>query len=154
MEPCSTVLVLGAAAGVLTAGSSAASTASQLRGTARQRDEFRQACEKIGQELADTKKKHEDEIQKKDAAISVLTIVSVLTFNDLRDAERQLEDEWAKHAATKTALDASEDEKAKTQAELSDTKKKLDNFETLLWVGAPSLIILLAIAFYFTRVRA
>jgi len=154
MEPCSTVLILGATAGVITAGSSAASTASQIRGTARERDEYRQACEKIGQELADTKKKHEDESQKKDAVISALTIVSVVALHDLRDAEKQLEDEEAELAETKTALDASNDENAKMQIELNDTKKKLDNFETLLWVGVPTLIILLALAFYFARVRA
>jgi predicted nucleic acid-binding Zn-ribbon protein len=154
MEPCSTVLVLGAAAGVLTAGSSAASTAAQIRGTAKERDELRHACEKIGQELVDTKKKHEDESQKKDAAISVLTIVSVLTFNDLRDVEKRLENKETEYAETKAALDASKTENAKSQAELKDARKKLDNFETLLWVGVPTLIILLALAFYFARVKA
>ena len=139
---------------VLTAGSSAASTAAQIRGTVKERDEYRRACEKIGEELAVTRKKHEDESQKKDAAISVLTIVSVLTFNDLRDTEKRLENKEAEHAETKAALDVSKTENGKSQAELNDAKKRLDNFETLLWLGVASLIILLALAFYFERARA
>ncbi|MGB2607267.1 MAG: hypothetical protein WBC78_26915 [Candidatus Sulfotelmatobacter sp.] len=155
MEPlCTGVAIAGAAASLITAGSSAANTAAQLGRTSRERDEYRRKYEATTREFADSEKKHEDESQKKDAAISVLTIVSVLTFNDLRDAEKRLEDEEAEHAETKAALDASKNENARTQAELNDTKKKLDNFETLLWVGVPTLIILLALAFYFTRLRA
>jgi hypothetical protein len=155
MEPlCTGVAIAGAAASLITAGSSAANTAAQLGRTSRERDEYRRKYEETKSDFADSEKKHEDESQKKDTAISVLTIVSVLTFNDLRDAEKRLENKEAEYAETKAALDASKTENAKSQAELNDAKKKLDNFETLLWVGVPTLIILLALAFYFARVKA
>ena len=105
MEPlCTGVAIAGAAASLITAGSSAANTAAQLGRTSRERDEYRRKYEETKNDFADSEKKHEDESQKKDTAISVLTIVSVLTFNELRDAEKRLENEEAERAEIKAAL--------------------------------------------------
>ena len=152
MEPvCTGVAIAGAAASLITAGSRAANTAAQLGRTSRERDEYRRKYEEAKREFTDSEAKHEDDSRKKDAAISVLTIVFDATFNDLRDAERRLEEGDAEHAKTKAALDDSRNENAKTQAELNVTRKKLGNFKKLLWVGVPAVIVLLVLAFYFAR---
>ena len=152
MEPvCTGVAIAGAAASLITAGSRAANTAAQLGRTSRERDEYRRKYEEAKREFADSEAKHEDDSRKKGAAISVLTIVSVATFNDLRDAERRLEESDAEQAKTKAALDDSRNENAKTQAELNVTRKKLGNCEKLLWVGVPAVIVLLVLAFYIAR---
>jgi hypothetical protein len=142
MEPCSTTIGLaiagvGAIAGLFTAGAQAASTASQVRGTATERDKYRQKSETVENELVQTKKrlkKAEEDSRKKDMLALGLMILLGVAHNQLLEAQSTI----AEQAAELTRKDA----------ELARMKRMRKN---ILWYGVPTVVVGLALVFFVTK---
>jgi len=158
MPVCTGVAIVGAAAGLITAGSSAASTAAQLGRTSRERDEYRQKYEETDEKLANSEKKREtieDESRKKDTIIVGLIVVSGVATSQLIDAhgrivekEAELAKKHAEYARTKSELADSRNEQAKTQAALDSSQKTVKN---ILRFGVPAIVIALVLVFFATK---
>jgi len=114
MEPCTTVgtaiALLGAAAGVFTAGPQAASATSQIRGTAKERDVYRRKSETTEKELADSEKKREtiqEASRQKDILILGLMALLAVVCQQLLEAQRTIAEKDAELARMKSERDSS-----------------------------------------------
>jgi hypothetical protein len=142
MEPCSTTIGiaiagLGAIAGLFTAGAQAASTASQVRGTATERDKYRQKSETVEKNLADTEKRLESiegESRRKDLLALGLMILLGVAYNQLLEAQRTIAEQDA--------------ELARKDAELARMKRTRKN---ILWYGVPAVVVALLLVFFATK---
>ena len=149
MEPCSTTIGLaiagvGAIAGLFTAGAQAASTASQVRGTATERDKYRQKSETVENELAETKKrleKVEEDSRKKDMLALGLMILLGVAYNELLEAQRTIAEQDAELARKDAEL-------AKLRTERDRSRKMV---KTIRWYGLPAVGVLLFLVFFATK---
>jgi hypothetical protein len=137
MEPCSTTIGLaiagvGAIAGLFTAGAQAASTASQVRGTATERDKYRQKSETVENELVQTKKKlerAEEDSRKKEMLALGLMILLGVACNELLEAQRTIAEQDA--------------ELARLRAERDRSRKMVNNIR---WYGVPAVVVVLPVS--------
>lgn len=149
MEPCSTTIglaiaCLGAIAGLFTAGAQAASTASQVRGTATERDKYRQKSETVERKLADVEKRLERaqyESRQKDLLALGLMILLGVAYNQLLDAQRTIAEQDAELAKRDAEL-------ARLKTECDGSKKMLKN---IWWYGVPAVVVLLVLVFFVTK---
>lgn len=140
MEPCSTTIGLaiagvGAIAGLFTAGAQAASTASQVRGTATERDKYRQKSETVENELVQTKKKlekAEEDSRKKEMLALGLMILLGVAYNELLEAQRTIAEQDA--------------ELARLRAERDRSRKMVNNIR---WYGVPAVVVVLLVLVFF-----
>jgi len=148
MEPCSTVGIaiagLGAITGLFTAGAQAASTASQVRGTATERDKYRQKSETVERKLADTEKRLgtvEGESRNKDLLALGLMILLGVAYNQSLEAEKTIVEQNAELSRKDTEL-------VRLKTERDRSRKMVKNIQ---WYGVPVIVVLLVVVFFATK---
>jgi chromosome segregation ATPase len=152
------IALIGVGAGVITAGSSAASTASQIRGTARERDEYRQKSETAEMRLAESEKIRgtiQDESRRKDILIVGLMLLLAVAYRELLEAQRKIAEQDAELARKdaelvkmNSELADSRNKQATMQAALDGSRKTMKNIR---WYGVPAVVIALVLVFFVTR---
>jgi hypothetical protein len=135
---------LGTIAGLFTAGAQAVSTASQVRGTATERDKYRQKSETVEKKLADTEKRLETvegESRRKDLPALGLMILLGVAYNQLLEAQTKI-------AEQEDELARKDDELAKKEAELARVERTRKN---ILLYGVPAVVLALVLVFSATK---
>ena len=141
MEPCTTVVIITAAAGLFSAGSSAARAKAEIQGTARDRDAYRQKSETAEMRLANSEHIRgtiQEESRRKDILIVGLMLLLAVAYKELLEAQRTI-------AAQNAELARKDAELVKMKSERDSNRRTVKN---ILRYGLPAVVIALVLVFF------
>lgn len=144
MEPCTTVVIITAAAGLFSAGSSAARAKAEIQGTARDRDAYRQKSETAEMRLANSEQIRgtiQEESRRKDILIFGLMLLLAVAYKELLEAQRRI-------AAQNAELARKDAELVIMKSERDSNRRTVKN---ILRFGVPAVVIALVLVFFVAK---